>query len=60
MARLLQSTLAWLSTQTMKHIIATNSVKNSPVTINDIDRAEFIYGPAMTILQGKMTRDTTS
>ena len=42
----------------MKNIIATNSVKNYPFTTNDIDRAEFLYGPATPILQGKMTRDT--
>ena len=57
-ARALQSTLAWPSIKDFKHIIASNAIKNSPVTIDDIDRAEHIYGPALPTLQGKMTRSS--
>ena len=52
----LQAILGWPSTTDFKSAVASNFIKNSPVTINDIDRAEFIYGPALPTLQGKMTR----
>ena len=57
-ARKLQAILGWPSVQDYRKYVAYNHIKNSPVTINDIDRAEHIYGPAMPILQGKMTRTT--
>ena len=57
-ARALQSVLAWPSIKDFKHLVASNAIKNSPVTIDDIDRAEHIYGPALPTLQGKMTRSS--
>ena len=39
-ARLLQVELGWPSISTLKHIISTNQVRNSHITLDDIDRAE--------------------
>jgi len=39
-------------------IIFKKSIKNTDVCIEDVNRAEFIYGPAVPLLQGKMTRPT--
>jgi hypothetical protein len=55
-ARALQQTIGWPSTSTFKTIIKHNLIRNSSVTIDDINRAELIYGTATPLLQGKMTR----
>ena len=57
-ARKLQAILGWPSVQDYRKYVAYNHIKNSPVTINDIDRAEYIYRPTIPILQGKITRTT--
>ena len=40
----------------LKHLINGNFVKNCPVTINDINVAERIYGPNIGALKGKFVR----
>ena len=55
-AREMQQIIGWPSTTTFKKIVKKNLTCNSKVTIDDINRAELIYGPATPLLQGKMTR----
>ena len=55
-ARLLQEQLAWPGTQTLKTYIKHSLINNNSVTIEDIDRANDIYGPAEHLLSGKMKR----
>ena len=57
-ARALQSSLGWPGTSTLLRIIGNNLINNSSVTIDDIKRAEHIYGTAAPLLQGKMVRTT--
>ena len=40
----------------LKHLVNGNFVKNCPVTINDINIAENVYGPDIATLKGKSTR----
>ena len=56
----LQAELGWPSTSTFKSIVAKNLIRNCPVTVDDISRADNIYGPPPPILQGKATRTTPS
>jgi hypothetical protein len=39
----------------MKAIIWMNAIKNNPVTTEDVDIAEKIFGPDVSTLKGKMT-----
>ena len=55
-ARLLQSQLAWPSTSDFKTYVRDNLLLNCPITIEDISRAEAIYGPQVPILRGKKVR----
>ena len=55
-ARLLQEALGWPSDDYYKYIIKNNLITNTEVTLDDILRAEHIYGPAKPLLQGAMTR----
>ena len=41
------------STQDLKSIVKSNLIVNCPVTAEDIDRVEKIYGPSVPILKGK-------
>ena len=54
-ARRLHQELGWPSTQDLKLYIKTNVLKNCKVTVEDVDRAEYIYGKPTPTLQGKMT-----
>jgi hypothetical protein len=58
LAREFQSVIGNPSTHDLKAIISSNQIMNCPVTIDDIDRAETIYGPSVSILKGKTTRRT--
>ena len=57
-ARSLQQLLGWPSTADLKRYVANNLITNCPVTVDDITRAQYIYGPPTPLLQGKMTRKT--
>ena len=41
-----------------KSYVANNLLKNPSFTVDDINQAETIYGPAIPLLQSKMTRPT--
>ena len=55
-ARTLQHSLDWPSLQHFREIVAENQLINCAVTLDDIARVEAIYGSAVPILKGKMTR----
>jgi hypothetical protein len=55
-ARDLQAKVGNPSIQDLKAIIQSNLIVNCPITAEDIDRAEKIYGPSVPILKGKTTR----
>ncbi len=46
------------SLENFKGIIKGNMIKNLPITIDDVMRAEKIYGPDIFALKGKSTRKT--
>ena len=51
-AREFQAKVGHPSTQDLKSIVKSNLIVNCPVTAEDIDRAEKIYGPSVPILKG--------
>ena len=55
-ARELQQSIGWPSTQKLKKIVRRNQLRNCPVTVGDIDRADAIYGPAVPLLKGNTVR----
>ena len=55
-ARLQQEALGWPSDDYYKYIIKENLITNTEVTLDDVQRAQHIYGPAKPLLQGAMTR----
>ena len=55
-ARDFQAKVGHPSTQDLKSIVKSNLIVNCPVSAEDIDRAEKIYGPSVYILKGKTTR----
>jgi hypothetical protein len=55
-ARMLLHTLGCPTIQDLKAIIRMNTIANCPVTINDIDLAEKIYGKDVASIKGKTTR----
>ena len=55
-ARALQRDIGWPSTAQFKYYISKQLINNSPITVDDINRAEYIFGPAKPLLEGKMTR----
>ena len=58
-ARILQQLLNWPSTQNFKEIIASNQLRNCNTTVDDINRAEALYGPTVAMLKGKTVRKRT-
>ena len=55
-ARELYSKVVFPSNKDFKIIIKNNMILNCPVTTNDVDRANAIYGPSLATLKGKTTR----
>ena len=55
-ARDLLASLGTPSIQDMKTAITTNSIRNVPITVKDIEIAEQIFGPDLGTLKGKTTR----
>jgi hypothetical protein len=55
-ARQLYHALGTPSTKDFKAIITMNAIKNLPVTIDDVNLAEKIFGPDIGALKGKTTR----
>ena len=55
-ARLLQRDVGWPSTAHLKDYIKKQLLNNCTVTVDNINRADIIYGPAKPTLEGKMTR----
>ena len=51
-----QEQLGWPSTSKFKRIIKYNLINNSPITINDVNRAEIIFGTPKPLLKGTMIR----
>ena len=56
MSREIQQYLHYPSTKTLKIYVNNNLITNCKITTDDINRAEIIYGPAVTYTQGHMTR----
>ena len=54
-ARELLYSLGYPSINDMKAIIRMNAIKNNPVTTEDVDIAEKIFGPDVATLKGKTT-----
>jgi hypothetical protein len=55
-ARLIQQEIGWPSSSTFKTIIGKNLISNSGITIDDINRAEAIFGTPTPLLKGKIIR----
>ena len=55
-ARSLYHKLGCPTVENMKHILRMNLIKNCPVTTEDINIAEKIFGPDVGALKGKSTR----
>ena len=52
-ARTLQSQIGWPSNTGFKNIICNNLIINSGVTLDDVTRADFIFGTPTPLLKGK-------
>ena len=55
-ARKLQQLIDWPNTTSFKHYTFNNMIHNTKVTVEDINRAEKIYGPGLPVLSGKIVR----
>ena len=59
-ARKLLHALGYPSINDLKSMIKMNAIKDCPITIEDIQVAQDVYGPAIPSLKGKTTRTTPS
>ena len=48
------------SVKDFKAIIRMNAIKDNPITMEDVDIAEKIYGPSISSMKGKTTRQAPS
>jgi hypothetical protein len=55
-ARLLQQQTGWPSTDNLKSYIKKQLLDNCRVTVDDVNRADIIFGPAEPTLEGKMIK----
>ena len=55
-SRQIQQQIGWPSTPAFKKILEKNLLLNCPITVEDVQRAEYIYGPAVPLIKGTMTR----
>ena len=55
-ARALYEIIGYPSLRVFIHIISTNKIKDCPVTVEDVNISEKIYGPDMYAIKGKSTR----
>ncbi len=55
-ARALHQLIGTLSIRDLKAVIQMNCIANNPVTVEDINVAEKIFGPDIGVLKGKSTR----
>ena len=53
---MIQNCIGWPSTKDFKKYVEENQIRNCPITVDDINRAETIYGKPAPLLQGKLTR----
>ena len=56
-AHVLQMTVGIPTDKDFKTMVTTGLLKNCPVTSNDIEVADQIYGPSVVSLKGKTARD---
>ena len=52
-ARKIQDIIGWPGTATFHDYVRLNSFNNSPITNDDVHRAEHIFGPPLPLLQGQ-------
>ena len=52
-SRIVHKLVVWTSTQKLKESVGENQIRNFPITIDDINRAEKIYEPHIHIIIGK-------
>ena len=55
-ARKLYHTMGCPMVQNFKHLLRQNIIQNCPVTAEDVDNAEKIFGPDIRAMKGKTTR----
>ena len=59
-ARKLQNSLGFPSTRVFVNMIRGNVLKNCPITIEDVNNAEVLFGPNLGSLKGKTTRQASN
>jgi len=57
---MIQHHIGWPRTDNFKKYVEGNHLINCPITVDDINRDEVIYGKPVPLFQGKMTRITPS
>ena len=58
LARTIQKRIGRPSVQEYKRFVRMNLIPNCPITVQDIENAEFIWGPDLGCLKGKTVRRT--
>ena len=55
-ARALQRRFGRPTTKDFIHYVSANLIPNCPITVHDINNADFVWGPELGCLKGKTTR----